>query len=142
MRPSDVVLVWAHRVLALVVLVVAAGVLWGGGPAGSRDPVGSQADAFIGVIQSVAIAPGLVVSLVVNSVMLQRHGARGLTRTERVLVLVDVAVIAFLQLGVLFDLTGLGGLRLLGWVAAIVLAVLIFTRAVARNRAAAGVVPS
>ncbi len=141
MRPLDVVIVWAHRVLAVIVLVVAVDVLFAGGPAGSRNPVGSQADAFLGVIQSVTIAPGLVVSLLVNSFVLRKHGARGLTRNERVLVLVDFAVIVFLQLGVLLDLTGLGLVRLLGWIAVIVLAALIFTQAVARNRAAADVRP-
>jgi hypothetical protein len=87
--------------------------------------------SFGGAIQAFFIFPGLVLSLVVNALVMRRHGDDGLSAAEKVLLVVEFALIAAL-IGLHFWNDGFG-YAILIWPIAILLAVAIAIVAGVRN---------
>ena len=90
--------------------------------------------SFAGAIQAFAIFPGLVVSLVVNALVMRAHRAVGLSRTEKVLLIVEFVLIAALLLFHFYtdDAGTTLGLAILEWPVLIGVAISIAIVAVVR----------
>lgn len=136
-RTVDAVLTWLHPVAAAAVVLVAAQVILGGGPAGSRDLQGSQAAAFLGVIQALVLGTGLTLSLLVNFRLLRWHRPHGLSAVERALVIVQFVVIALVLVGLVVEVpeTAMTVTRFYGGPVLVGLAIAVAVVAGRRNRA-------
>jgi hypothetical protein len=97
--------------------------------------LGELAFSFAGGIQSFAVFPGLVISLVVNALIMRLHREIGINRVEKVLLIIEGVLIALLLLFHFYeDPTGNTlGFAVLTWPILILLATAIAITAGIRN---------
>lgn len=93
---------------------------------------------FAGGVQSFAVFPGLVLSLVVNALVMRLHRSIGVSRLEKVLLVIEFALIALLLVFHFYE-DGDGytfGLAIITWpiiiLLAIAIAIVAFVRVVNR----------
>jgi hypothetical protein len=91
--------------------------------------------SFAGGIQAFAVFPGLVLSLTVNALLMRTHRAVGLNTAEKVLLIIEGALIAALLLFHFYtDPAGTTfGLAIITWPIVILLAIAIAIVAAARS---------
>lgn len=100
--------------------------------------------SFAGAIHAFAVFPGLVLSLVVNALIMLRHGDRGLSLTEKWMLTAEFALVAWLLVLHFWPDSGDAlALAVVTWPVVIVLAIAIAVVAGVRNatRPPAGWVP-
>ena len=96
--------------------------------------------SFAGAIHSFAVFPGLVLSLVVNALLMRAHRELGLSLTEKWLLVVEFALIAWLLVLHVWTQSGDAlGLAILTWPVLIIVAILIAILAAVRNTTRADV---
>lgn len=94
--------------------------------------------SFAGAIQAFAVFPGLAISLVLNALLMRAHRERGLSLTEKWMLGVEFALIAWLLVLHFWSHSGDAlGFAILTWPVVIVLAVAIAIVAGVRNAARA-----
>ncbi|MGB3910013.1 MAG: hypothetical protein WBL06_06040 [Pseudolysinimonas sp.] len=90
--------------------------------------------SFAGAIHAFAVFPGLVVSLVVNALIMRAHRELGLSLTEKWLLGVEFAFVAWLLVLHFWSHSGDAlGLAIITWPVVIILAIVIAILAAARN---------
>jgi hypothetical protein len=90
--------------------------------------------SFAGAIHAFAVFPGLALSLVVNALLMRGHRERGLSLTEKWMLAVEFALIAWLLVLHFWSHSGDAlAFAILTWPVVIVLAIAIAAVAVARN---------
>jgi hypothetical protein len=94
--------------------------------------------SFAGGIQAFAVFPGLVLSLTVNALIMRTHRAVGLSTAEKVLLIIEGALIAALLLFHFYtDPAGTTfGLAIVTWPLVILLAIAIAIVAIVRSLSA------
>jgi len=98
--------------------------------------------SFAGAIHAFAVFPGLVLSLVVNALLMRAHREMGLSLTEKWLLGVEFALIAWLfVLHFWSQSSDALGLAIITWPVVIILAIAIAVLAAARNTARPVVAP-
>jgi ABC-type proline/glycine betaine transport system permease subunit len=98
--------------------------------------------SFAGAIHAFAVFPGLVLSLVLNALLMRAHRELGLTLTEKWLLGVEFALIAWLLVLHFWSHSGDAlGLAIITWPVVIILAIVIAILAAARNTSRPAVAP-
>lgn len=96
--------------------------------------------SFAGAIHAFAVFPGLVLSLVVNGLIMRAHRELGLSLTEKWLLVVEFALIAWLLVLHFWSHSGDAlGFAILTWPVVIIVAILIAILAAVRNTTRADV---
>jgi ABC-type proline/glycine betaine transport system permease subunit len=98
--------------------------------------------SFAGAIHAFAVFPGLVLSLVVNALLMRAHRELGLSLTEKWLLGLEFALVAWLLVLHFWSHSSDAlGLAILTWPVVIILAIVIAILAAARNTARPAVAP-
>jgi ABC-type proline/glycine betaine transport system permease subunit len=98
--------------------------------------------SFAGAIHAFAVFPGLVLSLVLNALLMRAHRELGLSLTEKWLLGVEFALIAWLLVLHFWSHSGDAlGLAIITWPVVIILAIVIAILAAARNTSRPAVAP-
>lgn len=124
---------WIIAQLAVAAVLLAISLLGIFGTAIFNLP--ELAFSFAGGIQSFAVFPGLVLSLIVNALIMRLHREIGINRVEKVLLIIEGVLIALLLLFHFYqDPTGNTlGLAVMTWPVLILLATAIAITAGVRN---------
>jgi ABC-type proline/glycine betaine transport system permease subunit len=98
--------------------------------------------SFAGAIHAFAVFPGLVLSLVLNALLMRAHRELGLSLTEKWLLGVEFALIAWLLVLHFWSHSGDAlGLAIITWPVVIILAIVIAILAAARNTSRPALAP-
>jgi len=124
---------WIIAQLAVAALLLAISLLGIFGTAIFNLP--ELAFSFAGGIQSFAVFPGLVISLVVNALIMRLHREIGINRVEKVLLIIEGVLVALLLLFHFYEdpAGNTLGFAILTWPILILLATAIAITAGVRN---------